>query len=212
MPNRKVKEGQRFGRLTTVKVVGKNKKGAVWLCKCDCGNEAKVNAYNLGRITYSCGCLQKEIVGERHTTHHQTNTRLYHIWSSMKHRCRNPKLKEYPRYGGRGIKVSDEWSSSFESFEKWAKENGYEDSLTLDRIDVNGNYEPSNCRWTTMFEQQSNKRNNVFLTYKGETHTAMEWSRRTNISYTALIQRVHRGWDVERILTTPWKQRRRVAN
>jgi len=148
---------------------------------------------------------------EIHTTHGKSYTRLFNIWIGMRQRCRDTALPEYPRYGGRGIKVCSEWDENFETFEKWAYENGYDDSLTIDRIDVNGNYEPSNCRWITMFEQQSNKRSNILLTYKGETRTAKEWSRITNISYSALIQRVHRGWDVERVLTTPWKQRRRVA-
>lgn len=211
MPNRKIEQGQRFGRLTTLRVVGRNSKGSIWLCKCDCGNETRVNAYNLGRVTNSCGCLFRERMKDIHTTHGKTNSRLFNIWVGMRHRCRNTSLPEYPYYGGRGIAVCTEWDESFEAFEKWANKSGYNDSLTLDRIDVDGNYEPSNCRWITIAKQQSNKRNNVFLSHNGETHTVMEWSRIVNISYKALIQRVHMGWDTERILTTPVRVRKRRA-
>ena len=208
---RVIEQGQRFGRLTTIKIVGHNAEGNIWLCKCDCGNEAKVNAYNLGRQTNSCGCLRRKIAKERHTTHGKTHTRLFTIWVGMRHRCRNATLPEYPKYGGRGIKVCDEWNESFEAFEEWAIRNGYDDSLTIDRVDVNGNYEPNNCRWITHFDQQSNKRNNVNLTFNGETHTVAEWARLLDVSYSALIQRVHYGWDAERTLTTPIRHHKRRA-
>lgn len=211
MPRRKIEQGQRFGRLTAIKKVGRNTKGSIWLCQCDCGNETRVNAYNLGRVTNSCGCICRERAREAHTTHGKTYTRLFNIWTGMRQRCRDSALPEYPRYGGRGIEVCDEWKNSFEAFEKWANENGYDNSLTLDRIDADGNYEPNNCRWITMFEQQSNKRNNIKLSYNGETHTVKEWSRMLNVSYKALIQRVHMGWSVERTLTTPVRIRKRRA-
>lgn len=143
-----------------------------WLCKCDCGRYFIASGKNLrtGK-TLSCGCFRKEASSNRNSTHHMSKDRLYHIWLSIKARCHNPKLRSYKDYGGRGITVCDEWKYNFENFEKWANENGYSDDLSIDRIDVNGNYEPSNCRWADILTQANNKRNNVYISYKGDTLT-----------------------------------------
>ena len=170
---------------------------------CDCGKETIVYESNLGKCTFSCGCLSRDKSKEHNSKHGQSRTRLFTIWSGMRHRCRNPKLREYPDYGGRGIKVCKEWDDSFEAFRDWAMSHGYTEELTLDRIDNDGNYEPSNCRWITMKEQQANKRNNVLLTYNGETHIAKEWARRTGLSYRLIMCRLHYGWSAERTLSTP---------
>jgi hypothetical protein len=131
-----------------------------WLCKCDCGNEKIVSRHLLrsGDIQ-SCGCLRKEIIKKKMTTHNQKFTRLYAIWCGMKQRCYNPHRKEYRLYGGRGIKMDDSWASDFKTFYKWAMANGYNDTLSIERIDVNGNYCPENCKWITLIEQADNKQN-----------------------------------------------------
>lgn len=130
--------------------------------------------------------------------HGMYGTRLNHIWANMRLRCNCKTNKNYPDYGGRGIKVCKEWDE-FINFHKWAMSNGYDDSLSLDRIDVNGDYCPENCRWITMFAQQSNKRNNVFVEYKGEKHTVSEWSRITGITLSALFYRLSTGCPLEEV-------------
>ena len=142
---------QKFSKLTVIEFVGidKNKK-AKWLCECECGNTTITNTHNLkSGNTTSCGCSR--------TKFKQNIPRLYRIWNGMKTRCSNPNKKEYKNYGGRGIKVCDEWVK-YENFYNWAINNGYKHHLTIERINNNGNYEPSNCTWITIQEQQKNKR------------------------------------------------------
>lgn len=201
-------EGKRFGRLVAIEPVGKDGQGYVlWRCKCDCGNEKITSLKYLGRGTSSCGCYAREISTNRLTKHGKRYTRLYQVHKTMLQRCNNPNAHEYENYGGRGIKVCDEWRT-FEGFEKWAMENGYDDTAkhgkcTLDRIDPNGNYEPNNCRWTTMKHQQRNRRNNVLITYNGETHCMSEWAEIIGIPYGTFQQRIAYGWSIERAITAP---------
>lgn len=159
--------GQRFGRLVATERVFTDSQRTTWLCRCDCGNQKTVRTSDLRNgHTQSCGCLHREIVKTSTTVHRVdttshglSRTRLYRTWSGMKTRCYNERWKNYKNYGGRGVVVCDEWKHNFEAFYDWAIANGYADDLTIDRINVNGNYEPSNCRWITLEEQQKNRTN-----------------------------------------------------
>lgn len=196
--------GQKFGRLTVLKIDKKVGRTYYWLCQCECGNLKVVRGSHLksGKIQ-SCRCLQKETAKNLSTEHGLSRTKLAKVWDGIKERCYNPNNKSYKNYGGRGIKMSSEWKYNFIAFYKWAIENGYKDGLTIDRINVNGHYEPFNCRWITQKKQMNNTRVNVYITYNNETHTMQEWSEMTNISYSTLRGRYRRKWDIEKMLTTP---------
>ena len=198
--------GERFGKLIVIKKVGTDKhRKSIWLCKCDCGNETFTTRNHLiDRSTQSCGCLFKQCVKERRTSHGASDTRLYSIWRSMLARCTYEKQIGYQRYGGRGVSICDEWRFDFTNFYEWAMVNGYSDHFTIDRIDVNGNYEPCNCRWVTQKEQSNNKTNNHFLTYMGKTQTMSQWAEELGINSSTLESRINQyHWDVEKALTTP---------
>ena len=203
--------GKRFGRLTVLFKAGQHYSGAyLWRCRCDCGNETTVYAHFLkSGHTQSCGCLAREESSARNRTHGQTESRLYSIWHGMKARCSQSKNNHFHRYGGRGIKVCDEWENSFETFQAWALENGYSDSLTLDRINNDGDYEPHNCRWVDMKTQGNNKSTNRFITANGETHTVSEWAALLNARPTAIFERLRRGWPETEAVTIPLKTYRR---
>lgn len=169
-------KGKRFGRLTVIGEVGTNAhRNVVWRCRCDCGSIVDVSTTNLvSGKTKSCGCLMRETAKSTQTTHGKSGSRLYIVWEGMKARCTNKNHKAYPHYGGRGITVCNEWLD-FATFEKWSIDNGYDayakrGDCTIDRINVDGNYEPSNCRWVDMKVQANNKRsNNVNFKGKGVT-------------------------------------------
>ena len=198
--------GLRFGRLVAIERSTNSKSGkARWRCECDCGNGTVVLSTNLVRgLTLSCGCLSREITSKRFGTHRLSESRLHETWSDMKKRCYNPNSKSFPTYGGRGITVCEEWKDDFQSFYKWAMANGYADDLTIDRIDVNGNYSPENCRWVDKLTQANNCRTNHYLTFNGKTQSIAEWARELGVSDSLIRQRiVTLGWSVERALTEP---------
>lgn len=193
--------GKRFGRLL---VLGRDETKAKdghgrWMCQCDCGNTVSVRSNNLASgHTKSCGCYKLM----RTTKHGQSKSRLYNIFNKMVSRCYDEKFKQYNDYGGRGIRVCDEWLYSFQSFYEWAIANGYSDELTIDRINVNGDYAPNNCRWSTRKVQSNNTRRNVYYTYNRKTKTIAEWSAVTGINYNTLRARLQRyGWSIGKALS-----------
>lgn len=194
--------GRRFGRLVVVERAENSADGrARWLCRCDCGQSKTVLGEHLkkGR-TKSCGCAKSESSSKRFKKHGGRNSKLYRIWSNMKDRCNNPDCKAYRDYGGRGIKVCEEWTDDFSAFQKWALANGYKEGLTIDRKDNNKGYSPDNCRWTDRKIQGNNKRNCRYITYKGQRKTVAEWSEITGIPHETLLYRLNHGWETERIL------------
>ena len=196
--------GEKFNRLTVISQDSskKNKKHRYYLCHCDCGKTVSVRSSDLRTgNTKSCGCLKRERLVEMTTTHGESKTKLYNVWNGMMTRCNNPKSDHFYRYGGRGIKVCDEWLHNYTAFRDWALSHGYEDGLTIDRIDVDGNYNPDNCRWITSAEQMKNTSANRLLTFNGETLVLADWARRVGLSPETISKRIKRGWSVEKTLT-----------
>ena len=196
--------GLKFGRLTAIKLeyVKKDKHGTkhFWLFRCDCGKICIVNKqYATSGHTKSCGCQKQERLKEgTKTTHKLSKSRLYIIYNQMKSRCCRPTDVAYPNYGRRGIKICEEWKNNFKAFYDWAMANGYKDNLTIDRINNNGNYEPSNCRWCNKKEQARNTRHNHYITYRGVTHCVTEWAEIYKIDGKLLGTRLRAGWSFTR--------------
>lgn len=198
--------GQRFGRWTVLRYAGSHNGAAFWECQCDCGTIRNVRASCLrSGESKSCGCFMVEVTvkenGQKRFKHGMWGTRLYGIWHNMNQRC-SPSCPKatYNRYYGRGIRVCPEWEHDFEAFAKWALSSGYNDSLSIDRIDNDGNYEPSNCRWVTEETQANNKSTSRFITYNGETKTLAEWAKKLNINYSTLRTNLSRGKTLEDII------------
>ena len=168
---------------------GKKRKYYIIYCS-KCNKKMEIRDDTLSKNTGVCmSCqLKQRKIG---TKHGKSNTRLYSIWRSMKSRCNSKNNTNYSNYGGRGIKVCDEWLQDFMNFYNWAISSGYKDNLTIDRIDVNGNYEPSNCRWATIKEQNNNTRRNHYVDYKGEKVTISELSKLLNINKNTLWHRIN---------------------
>lgn len=202
--------GQMYGQLTVLcrapdRIGPNGHKRKMWTCQCNCDNGTILNVREdslKNGHTKSCGCSKRNNGGK--VTHGMTGTRIHNIWRGIKERCFTPSDSIYKYYGGRGIIMCDEWKNDFLSFYQWAMANGYDDNLTIERINVNGNYEPLNCCWTTEKAQANNKRNNHYIEFNNEVHTLAEWSEITNIPYNTLENRINRiGWSIEKSLTTP---------
>lgn len=214
--------GKRFGRLVVVALSEKrgNRGQLRFDCVCDCGGHTTVAGETLRRgRCVSCGCYQKEAAKKANMTHggccsdqsNRSYDKLYTVWQSMKDRCFNPNNFEYKNYGGRGITVCDEWKDNYVTFRDFMLSIGFDPKKpvreqTIDRIDVNGNYCPKNCRLLPLSEQQYNKTNNRLITYNGVTKTATEWAKELGVKMEVIINRLDRdGWSVEKALTTPKK-------
>lgn len=189
--------GQRFGRLTALNYSHSIKGLAVWNCQCDCGNEKAIRGSDIRNgKSLSCGCLRSEELSERLTKHGRSGTRMYKIWTDMKKRCDNTNHVNYVRYGGRGIGYCERWKD-FTNFYKDMHET-YQDHLTIDRIDFNGNYEKGNCRWATMEVQWNNTRKCVFIEIDGIRDTVKNMCRKYNAKYDRVVRYIKQGKD-------PWE-------
>lgn len=192
---------------------------SMWLCSCECGKEVIVKRTYLvaNKVSQSCGCYKSKLSSDRGKNNkyavrhglYNGNRRLFTIWTGMKTRCFNTKVREYHQYGGRGITMLEEWRLSFTVFYEWAISTGYNDSLSIDRIDVNGSYVPENCRWATTMEQSRNRRNSRLYTYNGVTRNSVDWATLFGISVQVLNQRIKLGWTMEKALTVSTKGKHR---
>lgn len=205
--------GKQFGRWLVLSFFDKGTGGCLrWLCRCECGTERPIAATELvsGRSS-SCGCLRAEMVVNRCVTHGMTGTAIHAVWLSMKKRCLSPTDKGYECYGGRGIRVCQRWADSFEDF---ITDMGPRPSNkhSIDRINNDGDYEPSNCRWATKIQQGRNTRSNINIFYQGKTQCLAAWAEELGIPYKALAQRISiAGWSPERAFTTPLQVKRRTG-
>lgn len=194
--------GQRFGKLLVIsETTERSSNGSIkWLCKCDCGTEKVIAAKNLvGNKAKSCGCLNRATKNVRHGL---SREKAYSIWNAMMSRCYNSNSKSYCNYGQRGIAVCEAWHDP-SVFVEWSKRSGYKEGLTIDRIDVNGNYSPENCRWIPRSEQMSNMSTNHLVEFGGKTQTIAQWSRETGIKPTTIMMRLNKyHWSAEKTLTT----------
>lgn len=198
--------GQKFGRLTVIEKAEKGR--SWWVCNCECGNQVILPTHRL--LEYkSCGCLEKENkknLGALNKRHGMTETRLYSVWCGIKERCFNSHYRYYHRYGGRGITVCPEWLNSFEAFRDWAYSSGYDESKTgkeqsLDRIDVDGNYEPGNCRWASQKEQMRNIGRSKYITSGDKTMVVSEFCEKHHITYPQFVtRRMQKGFTTDKIL------------
>lgn len=208
----KLNSGDRYGRLVVIErapdyVTKSGKKYPRYLCQCDCGNKKVIDSRNLYKgLTLSCGCLHKERTSAANSTHRDTDSRLYNVWSAIKRRCYNPTVPEYKRYGARGIDMCQDWKDNYESFMKWAMKNGYDPDAprgqcTIDRIDNNKGYYPENCRWVSNIVQLNNISTNHNISHNGEEHSIADWSRILGIEYGKLYQRLAKNdFNLEKVL------------
>lgn len=194
--------GLRFGRLLVSHRTGEGKRHK-WLCTCDCGNTAEVTYTCLtSGDTKSCGCLRREVTAALGRSRGLPGRKSveYRAWIAIKGRCYNPNHQDFPHYGGRGIKVSKAWQKSYEQFlrDMGPRPRG----MSIDRIDVNGNYEFGNCRWATDETQANNKRDSRYVEHEGLTLTVAQWAKKQGMSKQCLLERLDADWPVHTALTT----------
>lgn len=196
--------GKTFGELTVLErgIAPGKKTNAWWTCRCSCGSVITVDGNKLrSGKTKSCGCKRGEHISASKQSHGDSRRKnvstLYKKWAAMKRRCLNPNEQNYSRYGGRGITVCKEWVESYETFRAWALTAGYQEGLSIDRIDPDGPYCPDNCRWISIADQASNTRKNIYATMNGETKTVKEWSRIFAVKYETLRYRLRKGMSLE---------------
>ena len=204
-----VKEGERYGRLTIIREVepagSSHKRVRRFLCRCDCGNEIICRLPNLkSGTTKSCGCYRKFVSSNRRDCHHLQNTRIYRIWCGMKRRCYNKHNEHFDRYGGRGIIVCDEWKTDFMNFYDWAMSNGYDDKLSIDRINNEGNYEPSNCRWANQKQQIVNSTATIKCSLGGNIVSLSDIADILGVSFKRIrriVYMLNNGYDMSELLS-----------
>lgn len=200
--------GQKFNFMTIIGVEY-TQRGWYWRCKCDCGEERLSSPYKIiNGTTKSCGCKKvdrcHDMTSKYRIKHGGKKERLYGIWHGMKQRCYDSSCKDFDRYGKRGICVCENWRNDYNAFREWSINNGYDSKKTIDRIDVNGNYAPDNCRWITLEEQNRNKEETIYLEYNGERKSLADWCDDLGIKYQTVYARIyHNGWSVNRALSTP---------
>lgn len=193
--------GKRFGRWLVIERSPNRKKAVMWLCRCDCGTEKVVHGTSL-KSGVSTMCRKCSDHSHKPRFHGLTHHPLYRVWQRIKSSTTNPNHQDYEWYGGKGVRVCEEWFNDFTKFYEWSIANGYQPGLTIDRIEVNGNYEPSNCRWVPFKAQTLNRTDNTYLTHDGITRTIKEWSQITGIKPSTLYARARKGWPPDKILST----------
>ena len=204
MMRKKDYTGERFGMLTVLSYSKTIKGHKYYKCQCDCGNIKDISGSHLVTgASKSCGCMVVKTTIKRSTTHGQSHTRLFSIWQGMKDRCYNSNSAVYKYYGKRGITISDEWKNDFSAFQKWSMEHGYSDDLSIERIDVNGNYDPSNCEWITLKDQAKNRTTSRYITINGITKQMIDWCKESPVTTTTVYKRIRDGWNVIDALTKP---------
>ena len=202
-----IKQGDKFGKWTIIEEIApkisSNKPRRMFRCQCECGNvgEVQLSCLRNGHST-SCGCEQKKKASISNYKHGLSDKHpLYCVWKNMKKRCNNPNASEYENYGRRGISVCKEWSENFKNFYDWAINNNWSKELTIDRIDVNGNYCPENCRWANIKTQMNNMTKNHYVEYNGNTYTLSTLSEYLNIPYNIVRYRLsNRKWTVKQLI------------
>ena len=194
--------GKRFGKLTVIEKLKANSHGEMtWLCVCDCGNTKVTTSNKLTHgYTIQCKRCKHYVAGEHIKRHGLTSSKLWNTYYGMKYRCNDPKCPLFYRYGGRGIKMCEEWEKSFVAFANWAQANGFDDKLTLDRVDNDGNYCPENCRWATVTEQANNRSTNRMVTVNGVSDTLANWVRKTNATYGYVRDKLDAGADPNTVI------------
>ena len=210
--------GEKFGRLTAIRYTGRKTipgGNAIWEFRCDCGKiverpRSRLKSSNVP----SCGCYKEERAGKLNKTHGGRHERLYLVWMDMRRRCYDKKDDAYSRYGGRGIKVCEEWND-YAMFRDWANKTGYDPNAkrqqcTIDRIDTNGNYCPENCRWVDAKVQSNNRRSNKLIDIDGRTRTLKQWAEELNLNYQLVCKRLAAGWDVDKAFYQPARVTKRT--